>query len=696
MPSKAAIQKKLEEEERRKAELKERAQGIANKLYRQHEMERLTTEKADRERAQREYSSLGLERERISQEKQEYKSIGLMKNRLLDISLKEFKKHQSWRNIIPTARDGGPMWLPDVESEADINAFLSVWEDDDNSSGEGVQRDMHKDLAAVTEAYELTQRILEARDALQLNVVSGDKATLVKTDAHRRNCINVYNMMLTKIDQMTANILHYLDQYIDRDEEQGVTICKDRYQRQVEGKMRVFPAAVGYGLWAGDRRARHRSIDFKATSAPSDNTDLKICVAPKEGAHLPTALELVKDRGIRVMQFPYDPFSLRSGNMRPIEEDGSEYYALGCILVVECLQYPKPPAQTGHWTLRTEGPLAKGLRRCPYPPPDADQGSAKPIKIQFPVPERVVVRHRHPFIGIWNQHECCWDFRGTSEYNYKKDDRVASFATQYLGITAIIQDKGFDVPYDSWHMYPKGDDEVMYVIVGKLRGEISDREVHILIRGQRCKVVEPQEQELDYLREEWYTPATLLRKLGESGYLFTFSDADAQFFPDVKPKTKALEAKAYKDIAHFCTAHAFASSKHNAARIDCAIGNVPEDPSMALFRISKETRSDATAGTPFSRSDAEPENDGKWNCVRYEEHRCAFCQCKEGDHEADMRDAQGSQTHLNLYKTLSAAESSSKTLAEEIVKPRYLQPDHLLLHQAVFEILSLTRPLSFG
>eukprot|EP00660_Eupelagonema_oceanica_P000395 gene395-19028_t len=38
---------------------------------------------------------------------------------------------------------------------------------------------------------------------------------------------------------------------------------------------------------------------------------------------------------------------------------------------------------------------------------------------------------------------------------------------------------------------------------------------------------------------------------------------------------------------------------------------------MALFRISKTTREDGPSAGPFARSD--PEDDGKWNWVRYEE-----------------------------------------------------------------------------
>eukprot|EP01062_Namystynia_karyoxenos_P059783 TRINITY_DN51202_c0_g1_i1.p1 TRINITY_DN51202_c0_g1~~TRINITY_DN51202_c0_g1_i1.p1 ORF type:complete len:698 (+),score=276.46 TRINITY_DN51202_c0_g1_i1:105-2096(+) len=663
MPSKA--QKKAEEEERRQKELREKAAGIAKKLYDQHERERVTTEKTEKDWRQQEHVKLLVERERLDDEKKKYSAIGSDKAHRVELCLKDWRKLENWHNIVVDS------WLPDVNSEADINAFLTVWEEDDNSGGEGSKRNLDKDFELILEAYKLAEEILEAQDGCA--VATGGRAGEAarrKAAWHRRNLLNVYNMIQTKLDQLTANVLHYLDQYVDREDEIGMTLCKEN-------------PVVRYGLWAGGQtRPRHRSVEYN---------DIGVSVQPKEGAYLPNALGLAQgSRGIRVIQLHYDPMTLRSFEDDRTADEGAEYCALGCVFFVEVLQYPKPPDHVGQWTVRMETKLAHNIRRHPYPPPpkaDADPAEMpKPIKISFIVPERVVVRHRAPFIGIWSQDERRWRPEGTSEYDYKRDERKASFATQYLACMAIIQEKGFDVPYETWQLIPRDDDEVLLVIEGKRRGEISDREVHIQIRENRCRLVEPAEPELEYLRTQWYHPASFLRKLAQSAYVFVFSDGDAKYFPDIVPKTQALETKVYEDIAHFCTVHAFSSSRHNAARLGVQSGNAPEDPTMALFRISKEARAEG-GGTPFTRSD--PDDESKWNCIRYEEHRCAFCNCKESADAADLQDAEGQLTHLNLYMALSAAGSP------EEVRRRY-DNGNLLLHQAVKEILCLTRPLSFG
>eukprot|EP01059_Diplonema_ambulator_P024209 TRINITY_DN4006_c0_g1_i2.p2 TRINITY_DN4006_c0_g1~~TRINITY_DN4006_c0_g1_i2.p2 ORF type:complete len:459 (+),score=135.50 TRINITY_DN4006_c0_g1_i2:1863-3239(+) len=458
---------------------------------------------------------------------------------------------------------------------------------------------------------------------------------------------------------MTANILQFLDKYVDRDEEQGITLCKEN-------------AALRYGLWAGDRRPRHRGVDYR---------ELGVSIGPKEGAYLPKALDLVKERGIRVMQLNFDPMSSKIEDA----QQGSQYRALGCVVFIEVMQYPKLPLQVREWTLRNETFLAKGLLRHPYPPLQATDNEAKPIKVSFVVPPTVVVRHLAPFIGIWSAEECTWVMQGTSDFDYKRDTRTVTFSTQHLSCMAIIQERGFDVPYEEWCLVPMSDSEVMFVVEGRRRGEISDREVQILVRENRCRVVSPDEPELDSLRDSWYTPATLLRHLADSGYNFTFTDKDAEYFPDVLPKSKKMELRAYEDIAHFCSVYAFASSKHNAARAGLQPCIACEDPTLGLFRMSKAMRPEGQE-TPFK-----PDNDDtNWWTIRYGTGSCVATRCEEASDSADLRAADEQASHLNLFMCRSADPESASE-----VRRRY-DNGNLLLHQAVYEILCLTRPLSFG
>ena len=577
MPSKAKQQKKLEEDMKRQEELCKRAQEAADKLFKQHERERVQNEKTDKTKREAEQHMRMLERERLAREQQLYKPIGSDKDHRLLLALREYEKHKEWEHIVVDS------WLPNVNSEADVNDFLSNWEEENNDAGEDTTRNLDIDFAGILDAYHLIQNILAEQDKAVVADMTGkgnDKILF-----HTRSLIGVYEMILSKLDTMTANMLQFLDKYIDQDEEQGITLCKEN-------------EALQYGLWAGDRRPRHRGIDYR---------ELGVSIGPKEGAYVPKALDLVKERGIRVMQMNFDPMTIQAYDQEP----GSQYHALGCVLFIEVLQYPKLPSQVKEWTLRHETVLAHGLQRHPYPPAQTtDLDGAKPLKVSFVVPPNIVVRHLAPFVGIWSPELKAWQMQGTTDFDFKRDTRTVSFGTQHLACMAIIQEKGFDVPYEEWSLIPLSDNEVLFTIEGRRRGEISDREVQILVKDNMCKVVVPDEPELDPLRDSWHTPATLLRKLSDSGYNFIFTDGDAAYFPDVLPKSRKMELLAYEDVANFCTMHAFCSSRHNAARPGLQPGITCEGPTEALFRISHDTRLEGSTAA------LKPEPH-KWNTIRY-------------------------------------------------------------------------------
>jgi cancer susceptibility candidate protein 1 len=279
-------------------------------------------------------------------------------------------------------------------------------------------------------------------------------------------------------------------------------------------------------------------------------------------------------------------------------------------------------------------------------------------------------------MGIWVSGRQCWLPEGTSDFLYDRSTRKATFLSQNLTKMAIIQEKGFDVPYERWFLYPVDNESVTFVIEGKRRNDISDREVHILVRNNLCKLLNPQDPELQYLREEWYTPASLLRLLSNSGFNFVLQESDSTYIPDILPKIWAMENKAYDDIALFCTTMEFASSTHNK----CG-----EDPNMCLFRVSKRMR-DLESSEAFS---VELSDDEQWYTVRYERDRCSFTKCKETDVEANLEELPGHEVHLNLYMIM-------KNTIDAELTDQCIGTSDLLLQNAVKQLLMLIRPLTWG
>lgn len=641
----SAKDKKRFKEQQKREELEGRTREHAESTFKLHEKERVSQEKGDRNKRHLEQLRLERESERLKKEVIEFASVWSNFSLRMELSLKEYEKHEGWANIVNTSE------LPHVNDEADINSFLSVWREGDHEvpGGEDRRRNIDKDFHIISQAIRLINNILLEMD----NVCQSREAPLFthkaknKLKFHKQNLVNLYTQIKSTTDRMTANIMQYLDKYLDEGDDLCLTLCKSNND-------------VKYGLWAGNKYPRVRSVDF---------SQLHVIISPKDGAHLPKQLNLMNSVAVRVLQFSFDPMSVYEK-----DDVGLEYYALGGVVIVETMSVPQVAKHVKDWVLRMETQLANDVQRIPYPPASSDGGQAPPIRISFQVPPQVVVRSGAPVIGIWSAKHQCWLPEGTNDFAYDSSTRRATFLTQNLTQMAIIQDKGFDVPYEQWHMYPLDEESVMFVIEGRRRNDISDREIHILIRNNLCKVVAPAEPELEYLRNEWYTPASLLRFLSNSGYNFVLKDCDADYTPDILPKAFMMENKGYEDLGMFCTTFEFASSRHNK----CG-----EDINMCLFRVSKTMRED---GQPLK---VDLEDDEKWHTVRYEKERCVLTQSREADEDANLEELPGCETHLNLYMIMSA-EFSAETIDSRIGSA------NLLLQNAVKQMLGFVRPFTWG
>eukprot|EP00996_Jenningsia_fusiforme_P002729 NODE_354_length_2397_cov_50.243186_g329_i0.p1 GENE.NODE_354_length_2397_cov_50.243186_g329_i0~~NODE_354_length_2397_cov_50.243186_g329_i0.p1 ORF type:complete len:655 (+),score=145.10 NODE_354_length_2397_cov_50.243186_g329_i0:188-2152(+) len=643
----SAKDKKRMKEQMKREELETRTRQIAEHMFKVHEKERGNQEKGDRQKRHLEQVRAEREEERLAHESKEFARVWADYTLRIDLALKEFNKFQDWANIVNVST------LPSVNNEADINSFLSVWREGswEDAGNEDQKRDLDRDFVVIEQAVELIRLInieidkaKEARDAPAYTSKSKARVAL-----HKQNMANLFQQIQNTLDRFTSNVMQYLDKYLDEGDDQPLTLCKES-------------KSVKAGLWCGNKYPRVRSVDFSS---------LAIVISPKDGAHLPKQLNLMNNVAVRVLQLSFDPMCIYEK-----DDVGLEYYSLGNVLIVETMSVPQPAKHVKDWVLRMETQLAHDVQRIPYPPPVSDFGAPPPIRVSFQVPENIVVRHTAPVIGIWSQKHSCWLPDGTNDFTYDKTTRRATFLTQNLTRMAVIQEKGFDVPYEQWYMYPIDSESVMFVLEGRRRNEISDRQVHILVRNNLCKVVKPEEPELSALRSEWYSPTTLLRLLSNSGYHFILRDCDADYTPDILPKTLVMENKGYSDIALFCTTFEFASSRHN---------KFGEDRNMTLFRASRQMR-DEESTRPLQ---VDLEDDDRWFTIRYEKERCVLTQSRESDEHANLEEMPGCETHLNLYMMFSAQFS------QDVVEA-HIGPSDLLLHNAVRQLLCLVRPFTWG
>ncbi|CCW67161.1 unnamed protein product [Phytomonas sp. Hart1] len=172
-------------------------------------------------------------------------------------------------------------------------------------------------------------------------------------------------------------------------------------------------------------------------------------------------------------------------------------------------------------------------------------------------------------------------------------------------------------------------------------------------------------------------PVTLFRELAQAGFNFMLDDSDAAFIEDLRPKSTALEAKAYADIAHFCQYYIFSNSRHN---------KYGEDPDMALFLMSKKSRLVDEERKVFQSLDPAEES---WYSVCYHCDRCTLCAFKESEDVANLRTLDGCEPHFDLYTMLLPIQG------EDVMREQFATTNYLL-RRCVHQILKIIRPLTWG
>mgnify|MGYP001570933550 FL=1 len=675
------MSKKAQEAARQEAAMKQAVEG-AKRLFVAHERDRKSAELTDKASSDIERFTRAREEQRLRQELTRYVEVHSDIAYCRKLALQEYETHTGWEKLVECS------WLPSVQSAADINAFLHDWRERQETLAEvrpvaSMVNIRMKERQLVDShwmrhdaPFSKDDRRAAVDDELAMCVLGTQLAELIARDAdtaimhadvsrmsfHRDHRIAVYEQIMSTLEKVSAVCLQYLDVFMEPTEE---------YLTRVVPAKKNVPPIVKFGMYvvATDKdRARYNRIAYQ---------DLGISVDPKDQhqRQLPKNMTTrLPKTAVRVMQLNFDPMSV----LCPPHQ-GQQHYALDCTFIAELLQLPEKVKAVVDWGCRLETAASLAPVKEPYRPTDSSRPDEWVVKFSFQVPENVVLRSKSPLIGKWIPGENCWVPCGTGTVSTELGIRKVSFVAAELTTMALIQEKGFDVPYDSWQLFPVADDEVILSIDCRKRGEpSSDRQVRIQVREAMCRLLAPEDRELTALRSQWLQPATLMRLLAQAGFNFLLRDADAAFVDNVLPKTAVMEAKGYNDLANFCTTHAFSNSRHNKHG---------EDPDMCLFRMSKAQRPVNAERTWYSTTcegDAE-----EWHAIRYDNERCALAQFRESEESPTLSNLAGKETHLNLF-TLLEAEYGTPAVAQ---RPR---DSNQLLQVAVFRLLSLVRPFTWG
>lgn len=300
--------------------------------------------------------------------------------------------------------------LPDVQSEAAVNAYITEWE-------EAPRQELEPALAECERTAALLLQLDEAHSlALRKPAASRGTAALWYPAA----LAALGRMTIEKLDAVTADILANADER---------ATSRNELQLCAQAEWHKF------ALWVNlARNPRVRSVELPEVAVSFE---------------LPKALALASV-AIRVVQF-------RAEHAMPSFGVPSPYQAVGGVFLLELLQLPPVPKRVKGWTLRQVGPSAHTVTRMAYPLPqlgsEPSAGAAAPLRLSVVLPADVVVPELVR-VGWWDQPNAQWALEGISDIRYEPETRQLSLLTVHLRGLAVLQPTHAELPYSRWALKP--------------------------------------------------------------------------------------------------------------------------------------------------------------------------------------------------------------------------------------------------
>lgn len=301
--------------------------------------------------------------------------------------------------------------LPDVQSEAAVNTYITEW-------GEAPRQELEPALAECERTAALLSQLDDAHSlALRRPAASRGARALWYPAA----LAALGRMTIAKLDEVTAHILANADER-----------ATSRNELQLCGQA----ASHKYALWLNLAR----------------NPRVKVVELPEVAVsfELPKALALASV-AIRVVQF-------RAEHAMPSLGVPSPYQTVGGILLLELLQLPPVPKRVKGWTLRQVGPTSHTVTRMAYPLPqlgsEPSAGAAAPLRLSIVLPADVVVPEEMVRVGWWDTANGQWALEGISDIRYEPETRQLSLLTVHLCGLAVLQPTHAELPYSRWLLKP--------------------------------------------------------------------------------------------------------------------------------------------------------------------------------------------------------------------------------------------------
>jgi len=346
---------------------------------------------------------LEIEGKRMEEEKEEQTPVLARRAKQMAAEEARREEKEEWENFIACTH------LPDFKSDAELSTFITLWEEEPD-------RDLEQVLKETQQACE----VIEGLEKIVAQAIGRKNFELA--DKSRNYMKKLRELIKFKLDHATAEMLEHLDPYIDHKD----NTCQHS----------LLTATQRYGIWVNTTR----NVRIKAIEYP--NLGLK--------TDIPRTI-ILQTVAVRMMHFRNDLVSpFVSG----------DYFTIGGVLVIECLEVPDRPKVTkshvpdvkdsGNWNF-TQVTDSKGeVERQPYPPLDPTTGQMQtvgvpPMKVEWLLPADVLIPEgSSPILGWWDERgeEPQWNNEGITDIELEEREgvgRILSFSTMHLTSLAILQ-----------------------------------------------------------------------------------------------------------------------------------------------------------------------------------------------------------------------------------------------------------------
>ena len=408
---------------------------------------------------------------------------------------------------------------PDPREEKELLAYeTSVLESDPMSLGAALD---------VAEDHELIIREAELYRDWALAEGHTDEATVLAACGER-----VRAMTDVVVDRATAYLLH----------------IADKHQNEA-GEIMIHDARPGFkyvSLWLNHvKNPRFKSIEVPELG----NLTLEL---PK-----PVVLATV---GVRAFHKSSDAL-----DVNPAEVDVS----VGGTLTLDLLTLPPLPELARGWTMRPVTPMARQIKRLPYPIPaaGAEEEStnevdvdAPPVVVSLELPETVFLAEAEPRVGWWDSAESRWRTEGVKDVSVV--GRTLKFSSVKFTRLSLLQSRVAMLPYESWRVSPLRRRRDVRPVRKTQNPRFADGGIDIEAGDGWCRLVGSGVDELSSLFGEKMRPRALLDRLAACGARLSPNDADAERV-GVTRKDERLELEFCKDVALMAPSFAVTSCRWN-------------------------------------------------------------------------------------------------------------------------------------